>query len=79
MLLSRFGLGFPSYFSGVCYGFTPIFATYAYQEEQLLVSIFSCALVAAVCFFLYIAVLKRNCIRMVGRIVVFFTVGSGHS
>jgi drug/metabolite transporter (DMT)-like permease len=79
MLLSRFWTGvFLVILAGVCYGFTPIFATYAYQGgATACVHLLLRFSVAAVCFFLYIAVLKRNCIRMVGRIVVFSLLAAG--
>ncbi|MDR9756900.1 MAG: hypothetical protein RJR35_09250, partial [Thermoanaerobacterales bacterium] len=66
--------------SGICYGFAPILAVYAYRGGATVsMYVFLRYGIASVFFLIYIAIYKRNIFRMVGKIPVALLLAAGTS
>jgi drug/metabolite transporter (DMT)-like permease len=77
--LKRYWVGvFLVIVSGICYGLTPILAAYAYQEgATVCVHLFLRFSFATAFFLTYIAIFKRNSLRVVARITLIFLLAAG--
>lgn len=81
MFFHRFFVGvFLVILSGICYGFAPILAVYAYRGGATVsMYVFLRYGIASVFFLIYIAIYKRNIFRMVGKIPVALLLAAGTS
>lgn len=67
-------------FSGICYGFTPVLAVYAYQGGATVSEyVFLRYVVASAVYLLYIIIYKRNIFSMLGKIPVVLLLAAGTS
>ena len=67
-------------FSGICYGFTPVLAVYAYQGGATVSEyVFLRYVVASAVYLLYITIYKRNIFSMLGTIPVVLLLAAGTS
>jgi drug/metabolite transporter (DMT)-like permease len=66
--------------SGICYGFTPVLAVYAYQGGATVSEyVFLRYVVASAVYLLYITIYKRNIFSMLGTIPVVLLLAAGTS
>lgn len=66
--------------SGICYGFTPVLAVYAYQGGATVSEyVFLRYVVASAVYLLYIIIYKRNIFSMLGKIPVVLLLAAGTS
>ena len=66
--------------SGICYGFTPVLAVYAYQGGATVSEyVFLRYVVASAVYLLYITIYKRNIFSMLGKIPVVLLLAAGTS
>jgi drug/metabolite transporter (DMT)-like permease len=66
--------------SGICYGFTPVLAVYAYQGGATVSEyVFLRYVVASAVYLLYITIYKRNIFSMLGTITVVLLLAAGTS
>lgn len=66
--------------SGICYGFTPVLAVYAYQGGATVSEyVFLRYVVASAVYLLYIIIYKRNIFSMLGTIPVVLLLAAGTS
>lgn len=79
MFLKRYWVGvFLVIISGICYGLTPILAAYAYQGgATVCVHLFLRFSFATAFFLTYIAIFKRNSLRVIARITMVFLLAAG--